>query len=1032
MATFTACQNSSTKAVPSYERVQEEDEGYDSPAERDRFEFERTKDPRLGYVPKERMLKAIDYTENLKTSVSRRGLRTGAFDWVERGPIFDSVGPSNNNIRGASRTAPGTYTSGRTRAILIDTLNDPSGNTVFCGSVSGGLWKCTNFLSTIPNWRPINDRFDNLAISYISQDPTNPAIMYFSTGEPYANADAVNGLGIWRSMDAGNTWTRLMTTTNFVRTFKIICDAQGFVYLALRVTTAGANIPVTQTLGLVRSKDRGNTWENITPSPLTGNNASCTDIELSSTGRLHASFGYNTGGTTTRVGHVYTTTPATVTPATWSYSTGLRSTGVSAIRLELATLADTLYGVTVNSAANADSVYKSIDGGATWTRRNTGTLPTGILNGQGWYNLTLAINPSNSNEVMVGGLDAYRSTNSGATFTRATYWVGPNEPYVHADHHFMQWWNVGNQSRIVIGCDGGVYISNNAGATFTDKNRNLAIKQFYDAAIHPGQGVDYIIGGTQDNGTHQLKNPGLTHSIEVTGGDGAFVHINQQNPQIQFATYVFNQYRRSVDGGATWTQVNFSGTMGAFINQYDYDGGKNTLYASWAGPSNAPNRQILRWRNAHVSTDATILTVNQLVTRSTGTSNNATSFKVSPYTRDRVYIAGHKGAIVRLDSANSVTNATMNRYATNIAGAAFDTGYVSCVNVGSSDSVLVATFSSYGVKHVWVTNDGGTSWTNVDGTLGSGGLPDMPVRWAVFDPQNDKKLILATEAGVYTTEELNGANTVWTADVNFPTVRTDRLALRLSDNTIVAATHGRGVFTAVLPSTPEVRFNAPFVSYTEATTSTTAGCRNYRDTTIDISMISPPTGDATVTYRIQAGNTAMEGLDFEFTTNGSFSSPSRQQVFSNGVLSTKTLTVRIYDDAEQEGEETFTITFDITGSTNATAGAAKTFTITINDNDNGPILPTTATQNVTVGALTYYLTSTNLSVPLDQRLTSRRSQFLYPASELRARGLRAGTINSFQLTMSHNTGVRGYSNFTVKMGATQEECFTTLARHTYL
>ena len=109
----------------------------------------------------------------------------------------------------------------------------------------------------------------------------------------------------------------------------------------------------------------------------------------------------------------------------------------------------------------------------------------------------------------------------------------------------------------------------------------------------------------------------------------------------------------------------------------------------------------------------------------------------------------------------------------------------------------------------------------------------MPVRWAVFDPQNDNKLIIATEAGVYTTDNLNGDNTVWTADVSFPTVRTDALEIRNSDNTILAATHGRGLFTAVLAATPEIRFNAPFVTYTEATTSVIAGCRNYRDYTVD-------------------------------------------------------------------------------------------------------------------------------------------------------------------------------------------------------
>src|SRR5947208_2911935 len=154
----TSCKNMASHAKHGTEISQEnedEEEGYDGPAERDRFEFEQIKDPRLGYVPTERMFDAVEYTDKLKTSLARSG-RTNAINWVERGPIYDSIGPSNGNRRGSTNNAPGTYTAGRTAAILIDTLNDPSGNTAFCGGISGGLWLCTNFLSSIPNWRVLN------------------------------------------------------------------------------------------------------------------------------------------------------------------------------------------------------------------------------------------------------------------------------------------------------------------------------------------------------------------------------------------------------------------------------------------------------------------------------------------------------------------------------------------------------------------------------------------------------------------------------------------------------------------------------------------------------------------------------------------------------------------------------------------------------------------------------------------------------------------------------------------------------------
>jgi hypothetical protein len=193
----------------------------DNPSERDRQAFEMEKDPALGYVPYHRLLNAINHTAALKASNRNSNitnLTSAPLPWIERGPIFDSVGPSNGNTRGGANTAGG-HTSGRIRAFLLDTLNDPTGNTAFTGGVAGGLWKCTNFLSVENNWTPIDDRFDNLALSSIAQDPTNPQIIYFSTGEPTDNADRVTGAGVWKSTNGGTTFTFLPATANFMRCF---------------------------------------------------------------------------------------------------------------------------------------------------------------------------------------------------------------------------------------------------------------------------------------------------------------------------------------------------------------------------------------------------------------------------------------------------------------------------------------------------------------------------------------------------------------------------------------------------------------------------------------------------------------------------------------------------------------------------------------------------------------------------------------------------------------------------------------------
>jgi hypothetical protein len=983
-----------------------EEEGkdeYENPYERDLLEIEKTRDPSLDYVPVERLGVAMDYTESLK--VLARGTRTTMdMNWEERGPIYDSLGPSNGNTR-----AGVNYTSGRIRAVLVDTLNDPTGNTVYTGGVAGGLWRCTNFLSEIPNWQVINDYFSNMAISSITQDPTKPNVMYFSTGEAANNADAVFGKGVWKSTDGGLSWSHLPSTTRLIRNFKILCDAAGNIYLASRTLTT----PIEQPYGLLRSKDGGNTWQDITPTGLTSNNI-CTDIELSTTGRFHASFGYVSGGIGS-VSHRYTDDPANVTNSSgWNSSFGIRRLGTpGANRLELATYGDIVYGITTNTSNNIDSSYKSVDGGATFTKQNTTAYTASLTNTQGWYNITLAINPSNPSQIMMGGLDAYRSNNDGATITRATAWVTV-APYVHADHHFMQWWNIGGENRILIGCDGGLFLTRNGGSTWRDKNRNLGIKQFYAGAIHPDAGSPYLLAGAQDNGVHQIKYPGLTSSIEVTGGDGCFVHINQKNPLIQFGSYTNSQYRRSINGGQTWSQANFSSATGLFVNPFDYDDERNTMYAS-NGVSNAPNLQIRRWINAHTSNTSTLLAVPKLIRN--GANSNATSFKVSPHTANRVFIGGSTGKLIRLDNANTVSAADMEANTADITGASFPSGFLNCVNVGTSDNFLVAVFTNYGVNNVWYSSNGGEAWSPIDGNL-----PDMPVRWAIFHPQYNNRLIIATEAGVYTTEAVNGTNTIWRVSAGFPTVRTDMLKLRTSDNTIVAATHGRGLYTAVVPTTttPEINFATEALTVTEQTASS-MGCRGYRDYNVDLDIFNAPTGDATVTINVAGGNTAVRGVDFDFTTNGDFSNPSDQVVFANGVKEKKTIVLRIYDDAEVENTEAFTFSYIISGTTNAEEGSIRTFDMTIKDNDHAPIAVPTI-QEYSVGTFT---SNVSTHAPFASNKIKHRMQSLYTAAELKAAGVyRDGSIRSLTINVIDKNSTRPFKGFTISLANTPATALT--------
>lgn len=738
----------------------DENEMYDGPDKAAAFEFNRIKDPSTGKVPSGALISAIDQTFQSKINSLNSPSGITSLTWVERGPNSDAVGATNGNTRANSG-----ITSGRIRAIMVDS-NDATHKTIFIGGVDGGLWKTTDITTAPANWTLVNDQLSNLAVAAICQDPrpgfTN--IMYFCTGESYFNFDAVQGNGVFKSTDGGATWSYLASTSSFTRGTRILCDYLGNVYLATRGT------------GLRRSTDGGTSWSaDLTP---TGLPSDICDMEISSTstaGRLHIV----TGIFSTQA-YRYTDIPTTVASGTWT------SPAVAfpsfAMRAEIACSGSILYALPVNLSYQVPVIYKSTDGGANWA--STSTVPLNLTGSagseQGWYAVAVDINPSNTNEVIVGGLDTWKTTNGGTSWSQISTWVGtsPVNQYVHADVHKILWYDGGN--KLLFACDGGIHFSADKGSTIRDRNQNLRIKQFFSVDIHPSS-TNYFLAGAQDNGVHQLSSAGLGSSIEVTGGDGAFVHIDQNEPLFQFGSYVYNYYRRSTDGGANWSSVILNSSTGQFINPTDYDNSANIMYCGDAVSS------YRRWTNPQSGNTSAVINITNLI-------GSVTAVTVSPYTSNLVYFGTSSGKIVQVNNANTISTGSAG---TDITGVSFPAGTVSSINTGTNDQNLIACFSNYGVNNIWISTNGGTSWSTIDGNL-----PNMPIRWVLFYPGSNTMAYAATETGVWETSLINGASTVWTANSTFPIVRTDMLKYRSSDRTIVAATHGRGLWTATVPSLP--------------------------------------------------------------------------------------------------------------------------------------------------------------------------------------------------------------------------------------
>ena len=219
--------------------------------------------------------------------------------------------------------------------------------------------------------------------------------------------------------------------------------------------------------------------------------------------------------------------------------------------------------------------------------------------------------------------------------------------------------------------------------------------------------------------------------------------------------------------------------MGSFINPFDYDSRNGVLYAAYSV------NQYLAWTNAGTSTGAAV-TVTPSLGATAGTVSHIT---VSPLTPKRIYVGTRSGLLLRVDSAHTATPVVTTLY-TGLAGTS-----VSCVAVDpTNENHLLLTFSNYGVVSVFETINASAptpTWASVEGAL-----PDMPVRWALIDPTNPARALLATEMGVYSTELLSGSATVWMPVSNGPlNVRTSMLRYRSGDQVVAAATYGRGLFT---------------------------------------------------------------------------------------------------------------------------------------------------------------------------------------------------------------------------------------------
>lgn len=707
------------------------------------FMWDRLKrtNPVTGVYPEDGLQKAWALVQRME---SERSGTNYAVTWEERGP---------NNI------------GGRTRAFMWDP-NDANKEAAFAGGVGGSLYRTSDVTSINTNWQLVNQMFSNVAVTCLAYDPTNTQIMYFGTGEGWLNSDAQRGAGIWKSTNGGNTWDQIPSTNNSTFYFnqKIVVNAQGHVFAA----TKG---------GLHKSTNQGTSWTKVLGNGTGQGNDWITDLEIAADDDLYAAV--NGSG----IFHAASTQGATQgDQGNWTkLNTGFAA---NVERIEIACApsdANYVYAITEVSGA-VDQVYRTTNGGSSWAATPSEPGGNDMSNGQAWYDLSLGVSPTNRNYVYAGGVPLYRTVNGGSSWTQVN---GSGTKAMHVDQHGV-FFRPGSQSDVVFTNDGGVYYTTNSFQTVEARNDDYNVTQFYSISVDPRPGNPGILGGTQDNGSMILTQNGVSGAFDVSGGDGSYCAINHQDPDTLFTTFQFQSIRRSKNGGITTqslTNPNLSQGDVLFINPLEMDpNNPHQLYQAatelWRH-NNASSGGGGGWTKA-----TTVLS-----------SSGITAIGISKSTANLVYI-GAGGTVYRLPNANQ-GNFTTNPTPVNPQG--MPGGYISCIEVNPSDgNHIVVTYSSYGLTSQVIECRNADQGANATWTSLQGNLPDLPCNWAVFEPNNNKGLLVATDLGVFRCGDITVPVTdiYWSPQrigMGYP--RVEMLEVRTSDNTVHCATHGRGFFS---------------------------------------------------------------------------------------------------------------------------------------------------------------------------------------------------------------------------------------------
>ncbi|HET6671180.1 MAG TPA: HYR domain-containing protein [Pyrinomonadaceae bacterium] len=800
----------------------------------DYFDMLRGRDGDVPEDARERAILQMERQEKLlKSRPAAASVRSlvNTTDWAFIGPNPIPLGQTQGTR---------VPVSGRTISIAIHPT-DP--DTVYVGTAQGGLYKSTNGGT---NWTKLFEfQLETLAVGAITIDPTDSSIVFVGTGENGQSADSFAGKGLYIIRNANSATPTLSGPfrTNAVggNVFngraigRILVNPLDHNTIFLCTASGVGGNPNTSTLltaprGLYRSTNAQAATPTFEQIPITGlgtQDRSTIDIEIDPANPnllLATVIGVTSDGGIYRTANALDPAPTFTRTLAWGNGSGLRAeltvtrNATNGLTFYAATgeQSTAALGGPACTATQAGLLRRSTDGGLTWSVPMAGS--TGFCGGQCFYDIAIGVTPDNQTIHLAGAAGnssancgsnvMKRSLNGGTTFVS-------NNATLHADGHAVAI-APSNPQIVYTGNDGGIWRSTNNGNTWqTLNNVDFSATQFQGVAVHPFD-RNFLMGGTQDNGTIcWAANGTVSHCRDGDGGYAVIDDNAQDTTNVLMYHTFFNQtnsqigYERASSTAANadgqlsgWT---FRGCSGTTSNNGFRCADNVLFYAPMnQGPGSPVNTLYFGTDRLYRSTNRgdtmTLVSQGPLVPSSpAGSGVVVTSIGISPQD-DNVRLVG-------LRNGQAFATTTGSAVMTNVTGGNFPAPNPVDLTRNSIGETVIdpnnkftayisfTSFSPPAGQQIFKTtnlNDPAPTWTP-----SSNGIPTVPVSSIAVDPQDSNSLYAGTDIGVYHSSD-GGAN--WAPlGTGLPRVAVFDVKISNVQRYLRIATHGRGIWEIGIP-----------------------------------------------------------------------------------------------------------------------------------------------------------------------------------------------------------------------------------------